>query len=288
MELRQGFLSNRFWLWTGVLISAIALACYIVVAPFGLRDGSTWTGYGLGIFSAVLIVWLAWLGVMKRRFRSSRSNRSGTVSAHVFLGLAVAVVATLHTGFEFSWTLHTLTYVLLMLVVASGIWGISAYAAVPDMISRNLAESIIEKKRFAMSTLEQLEVDMEEIDKRLSRAMGFLPDAFREPVKNSIERTRIGGGLVSILSGSSRKCATARAFVQVRDLIERGHFSDEERRRLVEVVSDLARKREVAACLRRDGRYRAIMQIWLWVHVPLTMALIFCLISHVVVVHFYW
>lgn len=288
MQLQRGFLDSRLWLTVGLVVSAAAVAAYVGSHPIGGRDGSTAVGYGLGGLSALLVLYLALLGIRKRRFRSYRGRRRDVVSAHVYLGLALIFTATLHTGFEFSWSIHTATYVLLLVVIASGIFGIWMYATLPDVISRNLSNLIVEKKRFDASNLEQLEGDIEEIDRRLERAMQFLPDVFRPPVKGSLENTRLGGGLIRILSGSSRRCATARALAQVRDLTERGHFSDEERRRLMDVMRDLARKRELAAGLRRDGRYRALLQIWLWLHVPLTSALLVTMIAHVVLVFFYW
>lgn len=288
MNLQRGFLDNRTWLWIAIIISALSLAAYVVHSPIGGRDGSSIVGYGLGGLSALIVLYLAILGIRKRRFTSSKGRRRDVVSAHVYLGLALIFTATLHTGFEFTWSMHTLGYVLLLLVIGSGIFGISMYSSLPDTISRNLSEQIVEKKRFDASNLEQLEVDMEDIDRRLERAMGFLPDVFRPPVQSSLENTRVGGGLFKILSGSSRRCATAKALVEVRDLIDRGHFTDEERRRLVDINRDLARKREIAAAIRRDGRYRALLQIWLWFHVPLTSALILALIAHVIVVFFYW
>lgn len=288
MELQRGFLDSRLWLTVGMIISAAAVAAYVVHEPIGGRDGSTIVGYGLGGLSAFLVLWLSLLGIRKRRFRSSKGRRRDVVSAHVYLGLALLFTATLHSGFEFSMSIHTLGYLLLLLVIASGVFGIWMYATLPDTISRNLSNLIVEKKRFDASNLEQLETDIEEVDRRLERAMQFLPDVFRPPVKHSLENTRLGGGLFRILSGSSRRCATAKALAQIRDLAEGGHFSDEERRRLMEVQRDLARKRELAAGLRRDGRYRALLQIWLWVHVPLTSALLVTLTAHVVLVFFYW
>ncbi len=288
MDLRPGFLESRGWLYVGIFISILALAAFVIHDPIGGREGSTWVGYGLGGFSGLMVLYLAWYGYRKRRFRSSSGARSEVVSAHVFIGLSLIFTATLHSGFEFEWSVHTLTYVLLMFVIVSGIFGIWAYNVLPDVISRNLEESMAEKKRFDSSNLEQLEQDIEEIDRRLERSMQFLPDVFRAPVQRSLERTRLGGSLITILRGSSRRCATAKALAEVRDLIDRGVFSDDERRRLVEVVRDLARKREVAACLRRDGRYRGLLAVWLWVHVPFTMALIVTMICHVILVFFYW
>lgn len=288
MNLQRGFLESRAWLWTMVILSALALAAFVAYRPIGGRDGSTLVGYGLGGLGALIVLYLSVLGIRKRRFASSKGRRRDVVSAHVYLGLSLIFIATFHTGFEFEWSVHTLGYVLLMLVILSGIFGITVYASLPDTISRNLSEAIVEKKRFDASNLEQLEMDIEDVDKRLERSLQFLPDAFREPIRSSLEKTRLGGGLFTILGGSSRRCATAKALNEVRDLVDRGHFSDEERRRIVEVVRDLARKREVAACLRRDGRYRALLSIWLWIHIPMTAALIATLIIHVIVVFFYW
>src|SRR6266576_1116997 len=64
----------------------------------------------------------------------------GWTSAHVYLGLSLIVIATLHTGFQFGWNVHTLAYVLMMLVIASGIYGVSAYAFLPQALSDNRGE----------------------------------------------------------------------------------------------------------------------------------------------------
>lgn len=288
MYVQTGFLASRFWLWTGILLAVIALTAFIVHNPPAGRDGSSIVGYGLGGVSAAIVLYLSWLGIRKRRFASSTGRRRDVVSAHVFLGLALIVTGTLHTGFEFEWSVHTLGYVLMIIIVLSGIWGITVYANLPDKMARNLSEMIVEKKRFDMSELEQLEHDLDEVDARLERSLQFLPDSFRAPIRSSLDKTRIGGGLMSILSGSSAKCATARALVDVRKLVDDGSFEPDVRKRLTDVVGDLGRKREVAAALRRDARYRAYLKLWLWFHVPLTSALLVTIVIHVVLVFFYW
>ncbi len=288
MYVQTGFLANRTWLWVGIIISVIAIVAFFAHEPVQGRDGSTIVGYGLGGFSALIVLYLSWLGVKKRRFASSTGRRRNSVSAHVFLGLALIVTATLHTGFEFEWSVHTLGYVLLMIVILSGIWGITVYSGIPDKMGRNVSEMIIEKKRHDQSDLEQLEEDVEDLDRKMGRALQFLPDQFRAPVQLSLEKTKIGGGLMSILSGSSAGCASAKAYDQIREIFDNGNWGEEERKRVSELVADMSRKRELAACLRRDGRYRALLSLWLWFHVPLTVALIVTLIIHVVLVFFYW
>ena len=211
----------------------------------------------------------------------------------MFLGLTLIVTATLHTGFEFEWSVHTLTYVLMMLVVASGIWGVTVYAQIPERMSNNLAAMIAERKQFDLSVRQQLDLDMADTAARLERALQHLPDAFRPPIRRALEDTTIGGGLVAILSGSSRNCASAAGQREVRALVDRGAvgggtYSPEIRRRLADVLRDLSRRSEVAACLRRDVHYRAMLKIWLWLHVPLTSALVVTLFIHVFLTFFYW
>ena len=92
--------------------------------PGGTGYGGTPMGYALGTIAAVLIVWLLWLGVRKRRYRASRSSLQGWVSAHVYLGVATLFVALLHSGFEMGMNLHTFTLALLAIVVISGIYGV--------------------------------------------------------------------------------------------------------------------------------------------------------------------
>jgi hypothetical protein len=50
----------------------------------------------------------------------------------------------------------------------------------------------------------------------------------------------------------------------------------------------LERKAAALAQIRRHLRIRALLEVWLYVHVPLTFALIAALAAHIVSVFFYW
>ena len=82
--------------------------------------GGTWLGYSLGTVGALLIVWLMLFGVRKRRYAGGRNVLRGWLSAHVYLGTALILVALLHCGFQFGWNLHTLALVLMLAVIFSG------------------------------------------------------------------------------------------------------------------------------------------------------------------------
>ena len=54
------------------------------------------------------------------------------------------------------------------------------------------------------------------------------------------------------------------------------------------MVGLLSQKEVALARLRQHLRIRALLEIWLYVHVPLTFALIAALSAHIISVFFYW
>lgn len=291
MAAHGSFLSHREFLWLrrAGWVALAAVAAYVAYDPIGGRNGGTAMGYALGGIGAALILWLSWLGVRKRSFAGRRARRArptppeqaaqtlkGWTSAHVYLGLALLVIGTLHTGFEFGWNVHTLSYALMVVVILSGIYGVFAYARYPALQSENLGGESVEKIRRVLG----------DIDQSLTRLAGRLPDSFAGPVRDSIVRTRIGGGALALLSGSSRSCATARALRQSRAAALEDHGG--EPAAVSELIALLSRKADLCARLRRDNAFKARMDAMLWVHVPVTIALIASLIAHVFIVFFYW
>jgi uncharacterized membrane protein len=129
----EGFLRHKSfrWLKIALSLSLIALIVYVTVDVQPRHNGGSWYGYTLGTIGALLILWLTMLGIRKRAMTRGRWSLKAWTSAHVYLGLSLIVVATLHTGFQFGWNVHTLAYGLMMLVIVSGIYGIAVYATLP-------------------------------------------------------------------------------------------------------------------------------------------------------------
>jgi hypothetical protein len=50
----------------------------------------------------------------------------------------------------------------------------------------------------------------------------------------------------------------------------------------------LERRQSMLDRLRRHLQLRGLLEIWLYVHVPATIALIAALVAHIVAVFFYW
>jgi len=103
----------------------------VFTSPGAVGYGGSALGYTLGSIAALLILWLTWLGIRKRQYKAAKTTLQGWLSAHVYLGLSTIVFATLHSGFEMGLNLHTLVYLLLIIVVVSGIYGVVLFARLP-------------------------------------------------------------------------------------------------------------------------------------------------------------
>ena len=276
--LHEGFLRHKDfrWLKVALMLGLLAVLGY-ALADVGPRPGGgTWYGYTLGTISALLILWLTALGVRKRAMTRGRWSLKAWTSAHVYLGASLVVIATLHTGFQFGWNVHTLAYVLMVVVIASGLWGVVAYATLPRALSDNREEM----------TQPQMIEAVRSVDRQLHEAAQPLDAYMAGLVQRSLDQDPFGGGLWVRLSGHDRRCATATSHATVRKAT--GGRPDVAGDPLDRVDALLERKLAVLALLRRHLRLKALLEIWLYVHVPMTFALIAALIAHIVSVFFYW
>lgn len=264
---------NLRWLKLATLLVLLSLIPYLAWDPPHGHNGGTWLGYTLGTIGALLIVWLMLLGIRKRRYGPGEWSLQAWLSAHVYLGLALIVVATLHAGFQVGLNIHTVTYVLMLLVILSGVVGVVLYVRVPRLLTANRRGD----------TLEAMAREVVELDRRAAQLALGLGDEIVAEVRRARDETRVGGGLWRQLSGRDRSCATAAAFARVEQLAqkERGEAVDG-------LLGTLRRKLEVLRRMRRDIRYKALLDVWLLVHVPLSFALLAALVAHIVAVFFYW
>jgi hypothetical protein len=264
------------WFWAALALCALSAAAYLWHEPPLKPYGGTWLGYTLGTIGAVLIVWLMWYGVRKRRYQSTVGTVQGWLSAHVYLGTALVVVVTLHTGFELGWNVHTLAYVLMLLVVASGFYGVFMYLRVPRAMTENLGED----------TQEAIVLRIADIDREMRAKAMSLPDALLALVDRSVNETRLGGNLVRLITGRDPSCPTTAAVKQWPGIAKRltGDAAKLDR----EVFALVLEKQQILERARRDLRHKALLDLWLYFHVPLAFMLLAALVAHVISVFIYW
>ncbi len=296
--MHDSFLTHRSYryLWWILILLAGSIVAYLWHTPVAGPNGGTWLGYTLGGLGAALILWLMLFGYRKRTYRNTAGTLRGWLSAHVYFGTALVVIATLHSGFQFGWNIHTLAYALMVAVVLSGFFGVFTYLRCPTLMTRNRASS----SRGAM--LEEIA----ELDEESLRVADKIGPKVHAMVVRSIANTRVGGGVWDQLAardGSQEAVEKTKELIQNLDrqrpitaemptmfamvdfLAGAGGHEAEKLRQLLDLLS---RKKALASRVVKDIQYQALMDIWLYLHVPLTFALIGALIAHVVSVFFYW
>ena len=274
----EGFLRHRgfFWLKTALAISVLALLGYALIDVQPRPNGGSWYGYTLGTIAVLLILWLTLLGLRKRAMTSGRWSLKAWTSAHVYLGLSLIVIATLHTGFQFGWNVHTLAYALMMIVILSGIYGISVYAALPVELSNSRAEM----------TKPQMIDAVVKLDRQIQIAAQPLGHADTGIVTLSLEDDPFRGGLFRRLSGRYPACRTAFAHRALRRRMALATGAEAE---AIDKVADLLERKGAALDrIRKHLRIKAMLEVWLYVHVPATFALIAALAAHILSVFYYW
>ncbi len=272
----EGFLRHRNFRWLKIAMSAclVAIIGYVAADVEPRPNGGSWYGYTLGTIGAGLIVWLSLLGIRKRAMTPGAWSLKAWTSAHVYLGLALVVIATLHTGFQFGWNVHTLAYALMMLVILSGIFGISAYARLPAALSSN---------REDMTQGQMLDA-LRAVDRQLHDAAQPLARHYADSVLAVLEEGAFSGGLWQRLSGNWRGSAT-QAAVGAFNPADATEAADPAIRR---VEALLQRRMAQLDRLRRHMRFKALLEVWLFVHVPATFALLAALTAHIISVFYYW
>jgi hypothetical protein len=270
----EGFLRYAGFRWAKISggLCLLIIVSYALVDVTPRHNGGSWYGYTLGTIGAGLILWLTALGYRKRKMTSTAWSLKAWTSAHVYLGLSLIVIGTWHTGFQLGWNVHTLAWALMMLVILSGLYGVIVYATLPAALSNNRDE---------MTQMQMLEA-IRAFDRQLHSAAQPLTPADTAPVLAALDEDPFAGGVMARLSGRYADCATAAAL----RTLSLSNGSDREARD--KVVGLLKQKEAALTRLRRHLKIRALLEIWLYVHVPLTFALLAALSAHIVSVFFYW
>lgn len=283
---------QRRYLWLALAVVAASIAGYWWHDPQEPPNGGTVYGYTLGTIGAFLIGWLTWFGIRKRRYSSTLGTVQGWLSAHVYLGLALIVIVLLHSGFQFGWNVHTLAFVIMVLVIGSGLFGVYAYMKYPERMSLNRSGA----------PRSELVDQLEDIDRRSLRVAEQLGAEFHEFVASGVQRTQLGATLWDRIRGLDRSQVLLRTGGATSVVSNQGQEAaldwvaeqqslarDAETQAAIGELSALIRnKRSLLKQLGEDLKLQAIVEIWLYAHVPLTAALLAALTVHIVTVFLYW
>jgi len=238
--------------------------------------GGSVEGLLYGVAGTGLIVILMYLGHRKRSYASGTGTLQGWVSAHVYLGLLTLLLIPMHAGFRFGWDVHTLAFVLLAVVVLSGVVGLFLYQSIPGRLTRYEAGQQADK---IDPEIARLLSDMRALMKGKS---DVLVQIYKAELAASQNRAPKGWSL--LLKGLGGDLLSARS----ADLAKKVATIPSSDQATFQILSQLLlKKTQLEVNLLHQMRLRNALQAWLYVHVPVSIAMVFAVGVHLIAVFLY-
>ena len=132
--------TQRGWVWLSLGIFVVSAVVYVVYAlntPAGPRGGSA-MGLAFGIVGFAFMIFAALLGARKRVPTWRLGRAQAWMRGHLWLGLLSLPLILFHGGFHFGGTLTRVLMWLLIITVASGLFGAVLQHFVPRMMTTDV------------------------------------------------------------------------------------------------------------------------------------------------------
>jgi hypothetical protein len=266
--------SGKLWRRIFLVLFIGTSASYFYYARREFPHGGSSFGLGYGIAGTALILLLAFFGIRKRWYRSTFGTLEQWMQSHIYLGVLVLVILLFHTGGRFNDKIAVTTLVLVIVVVASGIAGAILYATVPRMLTEVESEL----------TVDEIADQLNQLARSMARIASGRSAPFQRIYDELLRQTAPGGlaGWRLIVSGSARKSQQDADWARLIALVPR---EEQEELRQMLVVS--RQRRELLLRLVYQQRYKNILEFWLYIHVPFTLALLAFAALHIAAVFYY-
>lgn len=262
---------NYRWMWFTIGTLVLSLAAYVINEPAAGRSGGSVLGYSYGVLATIAIIWLMAYGLRKRSYRSSLGTVQGWLAAHVWIGIGLLLFVPLHSAFSFGLNVHTAAYVCMTITIVTGIWGIANYSTLSGKIQAHRGgtkdEALIEQIDALTERIERLCAGKSEQFLALFNRFDF---TFRP-------------GLRALLRIHSITIVEQPVVTQMLRAI-----SETEREDAITMVGMLDQRADLVRLIIEQSRIKALLKVWLYFHVPASVALCVTLTIHIFSVFFLW
>jgi len=266
--------SGVAWRRIFVVLLLVTGGAYFYYARAGFQHGGTPVGLVYGSIGFVLCYLLAYFGIRKRSYRSRFGTLEQWLQSHIYLGVLAMVILLLHTGGRFNDKVAVATLVLVGIVVGSGIVGAVLYVTVPRLLTEVESEL----------TIDEIAEQINQLAKQMARIASGRSEPFQRIYRQLIDEGKPGwlAGWRLLLSRMKSKKNAKSDWAPLLRLVPK-----EEEAELRQMLVVSRQRKELLLRLLFQSRYKNVLESWLYVHVPFTVALLVLAIVHVVAVFYY-
>lgn len=264
-----------FWRLVFFVLTAVTVGSYLWYQNREFPHGGSPVGLIYGIAGFLLILLLLYFGVRKRTYRSQLGTVHGWLQGHIYLGLLAFIVLLCHTGGRFNDRVAVATFVVVGIVVFSGVFGALLYVTIPRMLTE--VESNL--------TAQEISDQLNQLAKSMARTASGKSAPFQRIYDGLMAETKPGGlaGWRIIVSGLGRqKKRIPGDWAKLLGMV--GKQEQDDLRQML-VIS--RQRKELLIRLIFQQRYKNILDFWLYLHIPFSIALIVLAVAHVVAVFYY-
>jgi hypothetical protein len=265
--------THRTWLGASLIILGAATAMYVpyaVRAPSGPSGGSV-LGLTFGIIGSAFMVFAGLLAARKKVPIWRLGRAQNWMRGHLWLGLLSLPIIFFHAGFRFGGPLTTVLMVLVIMVVASGVFGALLQHYMPIMMTVEVpSETVFEQIQHVRDQLvagaDETIAAAESASTR-DASVAPLADFYRREMRPFLESH---GKKHPLLSSRDRSRST---FEGLRMLLPLG---------LQDTAKRLEQICEEERQLRRQSLLHHWLHGWLMLHIPLSFALLLLGVVHAI------
>lgn len=255
---------------------ALTSGSYVAYASVAYPHGGSLMGVFYGAAGFIIILLLMYFGVRKRNYKSTLGTLEDWLHAHIYLGILVFFIILFHSGFRFHDGVAVAALILLTLVFVSGIVGAVLYTYIPPLLID------VESKLSAQQISDQIN-QLAQVIRRLSADKST---AFQDYCANLLraEQPKSFAGWRIMAPGANTRPSTVRTpLASDLELIPPAERSD-----FVQLFALANQMKELHRSLIQKQRYINTMAAWLYIHVPLSFAMLAAVVTHIAAFFYYW
>ncbi len=262
--------SLRWQLLSLVLFIALLVSYWWYTQNEAFPHGGSVIGLIYGFIALALMLILVFFGMRKRWHRSRWGKLESWLQGHMYLGILSFFVILAHTGFRFQDKVAVSLFVVIVVVILSGMFGAVLYRLVPRMLTEVGSNLTIDEMS---DQINQLARSMSRIASEKSAPFQRI---YRDLMKQAVPGWAAGWRLLlSDARGSALRKSQGEWTKQI------GSVGSDEQADLRQLLVLSRQHRELHIRLVAQQRYKNLLDFWLFLHLPLSLVMLVLIVAHI-------